>query len=274
MRLKPGATPAQALAALHESTQALHRATQVIGQDPALANAYVQAVSQVERLLRGSFVDVSLDQLRTQRFWAINSLESVRLIEMVNDERDAQVTRLERVAAQIQRMQDRVAGENSIAVLDTHVLLHYCLFDEINWPSVVGGKEVLLIVPLRVIDELDEKKAARRPDIRERARTVIRHIEACLDRNGAVRAGVRLDIFGVGEVDRDAYRRPQLPADVEILDICEAVAAYAGSERTQLVSGDLGMRIRARERALRVLAMPEDLELTAAADGPQESSPG
>jgi hypothetical protein len=273
MRLKPGVAPDQALAALHESTQALHQATQIVGVDSKIANAYVQAVSQVERLLRGSFVDVSLEQLRPQRFWAINSLESVRLIEMVNDERNAQVTRLEHVAEQIQRMKGRVAGDTSIAVLDTHVLLHYRLFDEISWASVVGAEAVLLVVPLRVIDELDSKKAARRPDIRDRARTVIRHIESCLDRNGAVRAGVRMDVLGLSEIDPDAYRRPQLPADVEILDICEAVAAYAGSERTQVVSGDLGMRIRARERGLRVLAMPEDLELKPS-DGPEDGSTG
>ena len=57
---------------------------------------------------------------------------------MVNDERDAQVARLERVAEQIARLRDRVSGDGSVGVVDTHVLLHYRLFDEIDWQSVLG----------------------------------------------------------------------------------------------------------------------------------------
>src|SRR5205814_6231219 len=45
----------------------------------------------------------------------------------------------------------------AIAVLDTHVLLHYRLFDEVDWPTLVGAKPVRLVVPLRVVEELDER---------------------------------------------------------------------------------------------------------------------
>src|SRR5207244_2479748 len=134
------------------------------------------------------------------------------------------------------------SGDGTIAVVDTHVLLHYRLFDEIDWRSVIDEDDLLLIVPLRVVDELDTKKSARRLDLRDRARTVIRHLEACLERGGAVRPGVRLEVVALPDLDPETYRKPQLPSDVEILDVCEGVAIYASPRSTHLVTGDLGMR--------------------------------
>jgi hypothetical protein len=250
-----------ALRALSECADQLRQATQVVGQESQIAAAYVGAVSIVERRLRGCFVEVPLEQLRTPRFWAISSLDSVRLIEAVNDERDAQIARLERAAEQLRGVSGRLSSPSTVGVVDTHVLLHYRLFTEIDWRAVMGAEDVLLIVPLRVVDELDEKKGARRDELRERARTVIRHLERALDNAGAVRNHVRVDVIGLAEINPDRYRLPQSPADVEILDTCEAIAAFVGEQRTWLVTGDLGMRIRARERGLRVVGMPEELEL-------------
>lgn len=245
--------------ALHECGQALLVATQQVAPDSRnLAGAYVQAVSHVERLLRSNFVDASLAQLRTPRFWAINSFDGLRMIEMVNDERDAQMARLEYEATQIKSMRDRFSGSTSIAVVDTHVLLHYRLFDEVPWLDiVVDVEDLLLVVPLRVVDELDAKKsAARREDLRDRARTVIRALERCLDRRGIVRSDVRLEGVGLADLDPESYRNPPLPVDIEILDVCEGVASYAAG-KTNLVTGDLGMRIRARERSIGVIGMPD-----------------
>ena len=119
----------------------------------------------------------------------------------------------------------RFAGTDHLAVMDTNAFLHYRLFNQVDWSEVVGSSAVRLVVPLRVIDELDLKKAARRSELRGRARTILRHLEGHLE-SGEVRPGVRLDVVGLAELDPDTYRQPELAADVEILDVCE------GSEPT------------------------------------------
>jgi hypothetical protein len=48
--------------------------------------------------------------------------------------------------------------------------------------------------------------------------------------------------------DPALYRRLSVPPDVEILDTCEALAAYAGANPVDLVTGDLGVRVRAQAR--------------------------
>jgi hypothetical protein len=64
-----------------------------------------------------------------------------------------------------------------IAVLDTHVLLHFQLFAEVPWQKVLGLDSLRVAVPLRVIDELDRLKASRRSDIASRAGVVIKHLQ-------------------------------------------------------------------------------------------------
>jgi hypothetical protein len=235
----------------------------VVGTDVRVAEAYVGAVSDVERTLRATFMDVRLNLLRTQRFWAIHALAGVRLIEMVNDERDAQTERLDSYASRIRELAARFSGDVPLAVVDTHVLLHYRLFNEVDWPAIFGAKNVRLVLPLRVIDELDAKKAGRRQELGDRARTVIRHLEKTLAQNGEVREGVRIEVVALAELDPDTYGAPPLLADIEIIEVCEGLSSYAGGGKAHLITGDLGMRIRARDRAISVIAMPEGYSFVA-----------
>jgi hypothetical protein len=76
-----------------------------------------------------------------------------------------------------------------------------------------------------------------------------------------VRRGVRLEIVGRGDLDPDAHRQPLLAPDIEIIEMCEGIAAYAAVGQTVLVTGDHGMTIRAKARDLRVFEMPESLQL-------------
>jgi hypothetical protein len=263
VRLRPELTPEQALANLSQATNTLRTATQVMGGDVRVAEAYVGAVSDVERTLRATFIDVRLNLLRTQRFWAIHALAGARLIEMVNDERDAQTQRLDAYVSRIRDLAARFSGDVPLAVVDTHVLLHYRLFDEVDWPAIVGAENVRLVVPLRVIDELDAKKAGRRQELGDRARTVIRHLEETLARNGDVREGVRLEVVALAELDPDTYGAPPLLADIEIIEVSEGLSSYAGGGMAHLITGDLGMRIRARDRSLLVVGMPDEYSLPA-----------
>jgi hypothetical protein len=63
---------------------------------------------------------------------------------------------------------------------------------------------------------------------------------------------------GLFAFDPSLYRRPALPPDVEILDTCEALAAFAGENPVFLVTGDLGMTVRAQARGVALKQMPDE----------------
>ncbi|MBN1763442.1 MAG: hypothetical protein JW878_10290 [Methanomicrobia archaeon] len=63
---------------------------------------------------------------------------------------------------------------NKNFVLDTNFYLHYKLFTELDWKSLLGCNNLILIVPPTVIKELDDKKfSAPNSRIKRRAQEVI-----------------------------------------------------------------------------------------------------
>lgn len=228
---------------------------------------YLNWTHSVELFFRSYFTGFRLERLYTDRFWHGQSLaeSSPYAPGLLNNEREIQLAFLQQLREALSREEKRQADLKGIpiAVLDTHVLLHFQLFTEVAWGSVLSTAPVRVAVPLRVIDELDRHKASRRRDIAERAGVVLRHLQKRLsglvDRPQALRPGVTLEIARVPEIDTDAYV-PPVWADIEILDTCDATAIFAGSPVT-LVTGDYGMQLRASFRGIETFVMPEDFRL-------------
>jgi hypothetical protein len=223
------------------------------------ANAYVALVHRLEWMLQEYFSDVPLERLYTDRFWRINAGEGLRPEEMLRQESDALLFWLTDLVNAVNKVRSRFTSAAAVAVLDTHVLLHYKPLAEVDWPAVIGAKAVRLVVPLRVIDELDEKKAARRPELARRADTRVKLLAGYLTGQGPreVRPGIPIDAFSPADFDPTLYRRAALPPDGEILDTCHALTTFAGDNAVYLVTGDLGMKIRAESRNLPFKEMPE-----------------
>lgn len=150
----------------------------------------------------------------------------------------------------------RLAGRpGRICVLDTNALLHYTRFDQLPWPERIGQPAVRLIVPLAVIDELDNKKYARREEFQQRARELLalidRYETAAPDAYAPLRQGVTFEVLP----DEPGHFRAA-STDQEILERCEFLAQVTGSPVT-LVTGDSGVRINARARDIEVVKLGE-----------------
>jgi rRNA-processing protein FCF1 len=197
----------------------------------------------------------------SERFWRINELTSVRMAEMIRQECQVQLDWLSTTAATLEGLVRRFSQPEEVhAVLDTNVVLHYRPVRDVDWPSVLGSsKTVRLVIPLRVIDELDVKKAARSPALARRAASRLRDLERSLTGStGAnLATGLKLEIVALTDFDPELRRRALSPVDVEILDICAAIAGCSGPNPTHLVTGDLGMRIRAAQRGISLKPMPD-----------------
>lgn len=234
-----------------------------IGVECFLRNDTIFSFRPFEESPWADFTGFQLERLYTERFWHGQSLaeSSPYAPGLLNNEHEVQVAALRELREALTREQQRHAEYKGvqIAVLDTHVLLHYTLFTEVPWRSVLHAESVRLAVPLRVIDELDQKKAARRSDIAARAATVIKHLQQRIstltDTPAPLRPGVTLEIARVPQIDTDPYIAP-VWADMEILDTCETLAIFASSPVT-LVTGDYGMTLRASTRKVHTVAMPD-----------------
>lgn len=208
---------------------------------------YLIWVEQTEMHLRCIFTDPTVwDGLYTERHWQIRAITNPKLrpFVLVQHELQDQSDRLNAIRARVARLTARARGlPGVLAVLDTHVLLHYVPPDQVDWQSVVGRSPVRLVVPLRVVEELDEKKYTARDDrIASRARGVVSRLRTLLlpttGEPATLIRGVTIEVPLI-----DEPRRRTLDADEEILETCIDLRA-AGADIC-LVTGDAGLAIRA-----------------------------
>jgi predicted ribonuclease YlaK len=140
-------------------------------------------------------------------------------------------------------------------VIDSNALLEYQRPDSVNWQAFLGVKARLMI-PLRVIEEIDEKKHSNSDRLRGAARNLLPWIARQFPQgdHGPVEFRPQRDAtIEVILAERPRYRPTD--ADEEILDVAHDVRQFTGQVR--LMTGDLGMRLRAASEGLEVLEPPE-----------------
>ncbi len=266
--LKAGAVPAQALQTLgHLATELGNLPGKRAPHLDPLATLtgrqedYLRWVDSAEVQL-GNFTDEAVVDalLKTRAYWAIRDLnpQTAQPFLVIESEIRAQKTVLERLRDDLVRRVDRVLGApGRIAVLDTNVLLHYQSPENVDWSSVVGAKLVRLLIPMVVVDELDEKKNMGGEKVRQKARDLLPRLERMMGEDGSpgpVREGVTIEV----ELADASHGRRGPDADGSILDACSQLERLAGAENgVTLVTADMGMKMRAAQRGIQAVTMPD-----------------
>lgn len=266
--LRQGSKPDVALRVLHEVLIHASNACNGFDQQQVL-HSYLNWVEQAERQLRNVFGDPCIwESLYSDRHWRIRQMgnSEPRPLPLIRMEVERQIERLEHLKSKIQALQDWAGrSDGRCVVLDTNVLLHHLPPQQIDWKAVVGSDRPRLVVPIRVVEELDQKKYARNDRLAKRARSVLSDLGGVLlstaDEPVTVRDAIVLEIAPFDE-PRD---RP-LDADLEILRCCLTLSAYCPD--LVLVTGDTSMRIRAQGLKIEARLMPSRYMRTAA-ESPQ-----
>ncbi|WP_249021624.1 PIN domain-containing protein [Conexibacter sp. S30A1] len=263
LRLKPRTSAAQTIASLE---QLINKARDITSHadGPAdvvvdrLRNGYADWVEQVEDVLHSAtyWTDWS-SLLFTDRYWHIRDMASAvsRPHPLVDHEIRRQTAWLQ---GAVDDLKSRVAradlATGAPAVVDTNVLLHFMPLDQIPWPEVVGMREVRLILPLRVVEELDSKKYDQSKLAAKRARSILPRIEELVGpagEPGNVRENVTLEVL----VDAGPRFRSG-DADDEILSVTQELPLIYGAQ-TCLITGDTGMKLRAHARRIPIVSLPD-----------------
>jgi hypothetical protein len=224
-------------------------------------NSFLTWVGTAEAQLRNIFIDPSTwEHLYGDRHWQVYRLTqaSPRAIELINVETAFQASWLEDLADRLKQLSDRLAmAPGHITVLDTNVLLHFQPPEQVDWLTVIDAPQVRLVLPLRVVEELDEKKYTARENLANRARRLLSNLRAQLASSAGSPVLLRENVTIEVPVD-DGPRQRTLDADQEILDTCRELQFGAqGTTEVTLVTDDTGMTLRATAQGLSVIAMPE-----------------
>jgi rRNA-processing protein FCF1 len=176
-------------------------------------------------------------------------------VGFIDSERARQVSALKALRDDLKRAR---AAPGAITVLDTNVLLHHQLPDSVAWREVVGQESVRLVIPLRVIEELDAKKYTESERLRRRARERLPKLYALVGAGGAPKAlpsgHGTLEVF----IEPGPRARPA-DADTEILETARDLGRLSGS-KVAIVTGDTAMRLRAEAEGIATIAMPVPAE--------------
>jgi rRNA-processing protein FCF1 len=148
------------------------------------------------------------------------------------------------------------ARDRTIVVLDTNTLLHYRKPDEISWPVLTGAPEVLLVVPLVVLDELDDKRNVKDTSLARRARNIASTIEKWMASKPADSPTQLADGVALMVLSEESDHRRLHNNDDEIIAVARSLADRG--EKVLVATADSGMRTRARVRAVGVLMPPDE----------------
>ena len=214
----------------------------------------------MEATLRHYFEgDEAAEGLFTDRYWYVINHRSTTFgykPGIFRQEIEHQASRLERIAGQFEQVRSWAATTQAITVVpDTNVLVHCGNITDIDWGTVAGNASVRVLVPLVVVDELDELKRTARE---KSDRTAIRaNIKLLREKLAGCKAGQEATLVGTATVavlpDPLGHRR--LASNDQ--EICERAALVGQVKPVRLATNDMGMHLRAIGFGLETVEVPE-----------------
>jgi len=234
-------------------------------------NGYLDWTQDAKTRMRGLFTDTDLsDGIFAERYWHIAGLHvaSAYGTRIINQEVDHQDARLASAIETLRQWQELGERPGALLTLDTNAFLQFRPYYELPWTVLAGTDRVRLVLTMPVLDEIEAKKQGPNPRLKKRARKILPRLDKAfgddgrvffdVDKDGTPMSGVSLEILR----DPPEHRRSTTDMDAEFLDRSEFLQAAAARPVT-VVSGDTGMKIRARGRlsGLKLLTLPDDYRL-------------
>ncbi|WP_436535947.1 PIN domain-containing protein [Actinoplanes sp. HUAS TT8] len=226
---------------------------------------YLEWVRESERQFRSIFSDTEvLELLHSPRHWYLRANGQAEDLAVgpgvFHEELDAQQMMLREVIGALSGFRSLAGRQGEILVLDTNTIMHNRPVNEVDWHKEFEAKQIRLVIPLLVLDELDAKTYASSKQLAGRAEKRLRlldqHLELAVSSASEVREGVSLEILP----DPSGHRR-LTDADHEILNRAEFVQQVCGGV-VRVVSGDRGMRVRGISRKIPVQALSQRWRLS------------
>lgn len=267
LQLKRSASPGALIAKLrnfaNDANTVRNISTGVQGS-LVVRDQYLQLIERIESAFAAHVQQTDLVRLlHTDRYWHIREItsETSRPYPLINSEIDSRIRVFNEIADALEARVGLWSGSEGshTAVLCTNVLLRIQPPWQIRWSQFLGHQHVRLIVPLRVIEELDKLKYSGDTKVRQVVRRLLPQLESkLLDANGGI---VRIDPTVTLEVPVEPGPRDRPNhADEEILTTCESILQFANQRPMSLVTEDTGMRLQAQARGIPTVRVPDEFK--------------
>ncbi|MFJ3973412.1 PIN domain-containing protein [Streptomyces parvus] len=278
MRFHPGVTLAQADGALRTAEMTWGN---VYGSAQGLWSAYISAVHDTCPGLKQAFAAPDIGAgLLSPAYWNLLAITSQpsqgvqqgngpfeamsagRIQRGLNDaiktELYSQIKVLQEARAELDALKQLAERPGLPVIYDTNMLNHFKQPGDIPWGDVLRAEgesvtQARLIVPLRVLDELDAQKYGQ-GDLAKKAATAIRYLERTL-KDAAPGAQVKLRKDATLEVWVDTDDRGG-DADLSILRCAADLDRLHPETGARVLTNDFGMRLRAQQMDLKGLCLP------------------
>jgi rRNA-processing protein FCF1 len=260
MLLNDGMQPAAVVAGLDEMIRRLQWATTTSNQWSEARNSYLVVLEALDPSLRTWFEDDdgAGAGLYSDHHKMIREMSgyTARPDPLIQGEIDRQVRVLESLKRSLQALEHLRARHGQPVVIDTNVLMHFQRPDKVTWAEVVGSGQVRIILPILVIDELDNKKYTGSDRMSNRANQALAVLRGYRKDLGPGRAatlpdGTTLEIF----LDEPGHQR-LANYDEELRTRCMLLQRSL-ERKVTLVTGDFGAELRAEAHGLEPVTMPE-----------------
>ena len=250
VRLQTIATIDQAIAALDNEAANIHAHTAATGFDTDVSvranqarDLYIKWSIEAEgRLQSVLHRDEVLSIFSNPRHRDISLMPAgEQLFRSVYAEVGAKQKLLESISTELKETRLRLGRSSGLpAVVDTNFMVHCLRPDQIKWTTLV--KDALrLVIPIRVIEELDAMKTDNKVRLRKNSREMLSWLESQFSGKGVGPVKIRTDEETTIEIllsERPRHRPSD--ADEEVLDVCHDFQRFLGD--SLLVTADYGMR--------------------------------
>lgn len=260
VRLRTGATVDQAILALDSESGNIHAYTAATSYDTDMVvrsnearDVYVKWSIEAEGRLIGTFGrDEVMAIFSNPRHRDISLMPAgAQLLRSVYAEVDLKRQLFESMSKELNETRTRLARSPGLpSVVDTNFMVHCVRPDQISWKSM-HEVPLRLIIPLRVIEELDAMKTDNKERLRRSSREILGWLETrFMGGTGPVK--IRDGEETTLEIllsERPRYR-PSDP-DEEVLNVCHDLKRFTGN--SILITADYGMKLRASAESIEAL---------------------
>lgn len=276
----PNVTNSQVLQGLHNVLEQAGAAQNIIGTFAEKYDGYCKWSMDAVRILSTLISQDDVAKLvTTSRHWSlversvVPGNENVGVLYLLNTELGQRIQEIDKAMQAVQKTVDRWQNHTGrLIVPDTNIFLHEELqFDEaerLEKLSIARMVDIHLVIPIRVIRELDSKKRLNRGnpvsstnsmELRTRARMTLRKLDELLpspNTHHILRVGEKL---GSGSVSLsllldDLSHVGLFDADSEILDRALNLQQATGREVT-ILTRDTAMSFSARNSGLKCILL-------------------
>ena len=148
--------------------------------------------------------------------------------------------------------------------VDTNLLIHYQPIEELDWSKIVSGKDFTILIPLKVVRELDNHKHSHKNFVQKQSRKILPKLYKYLDDKSNLPENLDIKILEE-DPPENVFKNNNLNTNINDDDeIIASIIHYRSTndiDDISLITADYGMLLKARNYNINAVKIPDKYSL-------------